>query len=155
MDDNFADRLEEAKRASTGQLLLRCARLFNEHALRTAPAGEGPRPRPAHMALFPHIALQGTRPSHLAAKLGISKQAVGQLVDDLEAMGTVARIPDPDDGRARRVVFTDRGRAGMLAGIGHLDAVSRDVAQVIGEEPMEALHRSLVLLLDHLESLSV
>ncbi|MCA9591617.1 MAG: winged helix DNA-binding protein, partial [Myxococcales bacterium] len=112
---DFGRKLEAAKRASTAQLLFKCARLLNERAIATLPVADETRPRAAHMALFPHVDLEhGTRLTTLADKLGVSKQAVAQLVDDLEAMGVMARVPDPDDGRAKRVVFTDKGRAAML-----------------------------------------
>ncbi|MBO6936513.1 MAG: MarR family transcriptional regulator [Deltaproteobacteria bacterium] len=153
MDPSFPEALETAKRASTAQLLFKCARLLNEHALATIPTPEGTaRPRPAHMALFPHIALEGTRPSELAKKLGISKQAVGQLVGELEAMGVVERQPDPDDGRAKRVVFTEQGLQGILEGLAHLRRVEAELAEAIGEDTMASLREALLVLHDHLDT---
>ena len=67
--------------------------------------------RPAHTALFPHIDLSGTRQTALARRMGVSKQAVGQLVSELEQMGALERVPDPSDGRARLVRFA-AGEAG-------------------------------------------
>jgi DNA-binding MarR family transcriptional regulator len=52
----------------------------------------------------------------------VTKQAVSQLVDDLEAMEVLERVVDPDDARARRVRFTSRGRAGLLDGLAVLGA---------------------------------
>ena len=151
MDPSFPEQLEAAKRASTAQLLFKCARLVNERALSTLPLeGDQPRPRPAHMALFPHIALEGTRPSELARRLGVSKQAVGQLVDELQAMGVVERRPDPDDRRAKRVAFTHRGLSSLLDGLAHLRAVEAELAAAVGRDTMEQLHRALLALHDHL-----
>ncbi len=152
MDPAFPEALETAKRASTAQLLFKCARLVNERALATIPAPDGvPRPRPAHMALFPHIALEGTRPSELAKALGISKQAVGQLVGELEAMGIVERRPDPDDGRAKRVVFTERGLQSILEGLDHLRRIEAELTKAIGEDTMASLRAALLVLHDHLD----
>ncbi|MBX3248928.1 MAG: MarR family transcriptional regulator [Myxococcales bacterium] len=146
--------LEHAKRASTAQLLFRCARLLNEHALATAPApAHGPRPRAAHTSLFPHIDLEGTRLTELARRVGVSKQAVGQLVDELEAMGVVERTPDPADGRAKLVRFTTRGRQGLLDGLRHLGAIEAQLAEAIGPARMSALHDALAALDEHLGSL--
>lgn len=153
MDPSFPEALEAAKRASTAQLLFKCARLVNERALATFPGAEGEaRPRPAHMALFPHIALDGTRPSELAKKLGVSKQAVGQLVGELEAMGIVERRPDPDDGRAKRVCFTEQGLRSILDGLAHLRRVEAELAQAIGEDTMSSLREALLVLHDQLEA---
>lgn len=149
---SFERRLQQAKRASTAQLLFRCARRLNERALESLPKSRGPRPRPAHMSLFPHIALdEGTRITELAGKLGVSKQAVGQLVDDLEGMGIVQRAADPADGRAKRVLFTPAGRQSMLDGLTHLRRIERQLARSIGKDVMQSLHDALLVLDDHLD----
>lgn len=104
------------------------------------------------MALFPHIDLDGTRQSTLAERVGTSKQAVGQLVDDLEEAGVLARIPDPSDGRAKRIVFTPKGRQGMLMGLEHLRSVEKKLAKSVGRETMAQLRDALLTLHDHLQS---
>lgn len=149
---SYEKRLAAAKRASTSHLLMRCARLVNERALASLPTPEGvDRPRAAHLALFPHIELEGgTRITTLASKLGITKQAVGQLVDDLERMGVVERVTDPNDKRAKRVVFTEAGRTSMLEGLAHLRGIDRDLGRAMGGETMGALHEALERLHDHL-----
>ncbi len=152
MDRAFPEKLEAAKRASTLQLLFKCARLVNERALASLPADAAhqQRPRPAHMSLFPHISLEGTRPSELAQRLGISKQAVGQLVDELVRMKVLERRPDPDDGRAVRVAFTDKGLQDIMDGLAHLRQVERTLTRAIGRDHMRGLRDSLLALHDHL-----
>lgn len=150
---SFHAELERAKRRSTAHLLLKVARLVNEEAISSLPSelASGFRPRPAHMALFPHIDLEGTRQSTLAERVGITKQAVGQLVDDLQEAGVLARVPDPDDRRAKRVVFTAKGRQGMLAGLEHLRAVEKGLTKAVGRDTMVQLRKALLTLHDHLE----
>ncbi len=63
----------------------------------------------AHIHLTRHLSMQGSRLTELAARAGMSKQAMGDLVDQCEAWGLVRREADPLDGRARRIVFTDTG----------------------------------------------
>lgn len=150
--DDYRDRLERAKRASLAQVLSRCARLVQARArarLRAHPGMEALRD--AHLQLFPHIDLEGTRLTELAARLGVSKQAAGQLVAELEAMGVVEKLPDPDDGRARLITFTDRGKAGILEGLGLLGAVEVELHAELGAARFEALHAGLLDLLDLLE----
>ncbi|MEZ5645348.1 MAG: MarR family transcriptional regulator [Burkholderiaceae bacterium] len=65
----------------------------------------------AHIHITRHLDLQGSRLTELAARAGMSKQAMGDLVDQCEAWGLVQRAPDPLDRRARRIVFT---RTGLL-----------------------------------------
>jgi DNA-binding MarR family transcriptional regulator len=52
---------------------------------------------------------QGERPSDLAARLRISKQALNHLLGQLEQLGYLERRPDPDDKRSKRIALTPRG----------------------------------------------
>jgi DNA-binding MarR family transcriptional regulator len=149
-DAAFRAALARAKEASTLELLFRTARLVDEEALRRVAALPGrPRLRRSHTALLPHIDLEGTRLGDLAERLGVSKQAVSQLVDDLEAVEMVARVPDPDDARAKRVVFTDAGRAGLLDGLAVLRALEGELAGVVGERELRRLRATLAAILAH------
>ena len=76
----------------------------------------------AHIHITRHLAVQGSRLTDLALSAGMSKQAMGDLVDQCEAWGLVRRESDPQDRRARRVFFTDTGLA-------WLEAFRRAVAQ--------------------------
>jgi len=63
----------------------------------------------AHIHITRHLALEGSRLTELAERAGMSKQAMGDLVDQCEAWGLVTREPDPRDARARVVRFTATG----------------------------------------------
>ena len=63
----------------------------------------------AYLPVFTYPGPQGTRPTELAARLGISKQALNYLLGELERLGYVERRPDPDDLRSKRIVLTPRG----------------------------------------------
>lgn len=63
----------------------------------------------AHIHITRHLGLKGSRLTELAHAAGMSKQAMGDLVNQCEAWGLVRREPDPLDARARRIVFTDTG----------------------------------------------
>lgn len=140
--------LERAKKASTGQLLFRCARLLNERALARARALEvaGPPIRAAHTSLFPHIDLAGTRLTELARRVGISKQAVAQLVDELQDMGVVERVPDPADGRAKLIRFTSDGGLVLFRGLELLRSLEAELREEIGARHMDRLHAALLAL---------
>ena len=88
----------------------------------------------AHVHITRHLPLQGARLTELAAQAGMSKQAMGDLVDQCAAWGMVAREPDPLDARARRVVFTATGLAWLQA---FQDAVAQaedEFRQAVGPE---------------------
>ena len=63
----------------------------------------------AHIHITRHLDLPGTRLTELAQKAGMSKQAMGDLVDQCAAWGLVTREADPRDARARVVQFTPTG----------------------------------------------
>jgi DNA-binding MarR family transcriptional regulator len=66
---------------------------------------------PAHMTVIQYPGPQGLRPSDLAARLRMSKQALNYLLGELERLGYIERLPDPDDMRSRRISMTKRGDA--------------------------------------------
>lgn len=69
----------------------------------------------AHIHITRHLSLQGSRLTDLAQAAGMSKQAMGNLVDQCEAWGLVKREHDSRDARARMVVFTEDGLAWLAA----------------------------------------
>ncbi|WP_411879254.1 MarR family winged helix-turn-helix transcriptional regulator [Polaromonas sp. YR568] len=93
----------------------------------------------AHIHITRHLAVTGSRLTDLAQSAGMSKQAMGDLVDQCEAWGLVTRQPDPHDRRARRVVFTESGllwleafhQAVRQAEDEFRQAVGHDVATVV------------------------
>ena len=145
---------EALKAANLGHLLLKAGRLTDELGLARVREQSGIHSlRPAHMRLLPHIALAGSRSTEIADKVGISKQAVGQLVGDLVKMGTLERVPDPTDGRARLVRFTVAGRHAMVQGLGVLAGVEADVTAVVGAERVARLKSDLAAVLEVLDGL--
>ena len=143
--------LEARKRASTAQLLFKCARIVNERAIARLRSETGLPVRVAHTLLFPHVDFEGVRLTELAEKLGVSKQAVGQLVDELEQMGALERVSDPRDGRAKLIRFSSRGREGIFQGLGVLAEIERELESALGAKRFAELHRALLELADHLE----
>jgi DNA-binding MarR family transcriptional regulator len=150
---SYRAQLEAAKSESTLQLLFKAARLLDERALELASERTGrPRLRRSHTSLLPHIDLGGTRITDLAERLGVTKQATSQLVDDLEQLGVLGRVPDPDDARAKRVVFTKLGREGLLEGLALLRELEQELAREVGSQPMAELRAALVAILGRLAS---
>lgn len=147
----YRAKLEAAKQASPAQLLFRAARLLNERGLSKIQSRGHHGVRAAHTALLPHVDLEGTRTTEIARRMNVTKQAVNQLVGDLEQAGMLRRVPDPSDGRAKLVCFTARGRRELLAGLNLLGELEEELAQALGKARLDRLHRDLAALVDHLE----
>lgn len=63
----------------------------------------------ARYSLLRHIGPSGLSQSRLTTVSGLSKQAIQQQIDDLVRDNIVARRPDSDDARKKRIVLTDKG----------------------------------------------
>jgi DNA-binding MarR family transcriptional regulator len=81
----------------------------------------------AHIHITRHLCEQGLRLTDLAQRAGMSKQAMGTLVDQCEAWGMVTRERDPMDARARKVQFTANGMAWLNA---YQDAAAQAQAEM-------------------------
>lgn len=71
--------------------------------------------RPVHALLLVPLLGGGRHASSLAADIGVTRQAVAQVVATLERDGYVQRVTDPGDARARLICLTPRGRAALRA----------------------------------------
>ena len=93
----------------------------------------------SHIQITRHLPLAGCSLTELAARAGITKQAMGKLTDQCTAWDLVHRTADPRDARAIRVAFTPTGvqwlqayREAVYQAESEFDqAVGVDVATVI------------------------
>jgi DNA-binding MarR family transcriptional regulator len=139
-----------AKKQSLAQVILKLARRLDEEAVSRMREREGLSDlTPAHTRLFPHIDLDGTRATELAERLNISKQAISQLVSDLERMGVLERVPDPDDGRAKLVRFADLDS--LFVGLGVLDDLADTAFETASEDELATVQEVLLRGLERLE----
>lgn len=65
--------------------------------------------RPMHLLVIERLFLSETRATELAEMIGLTKQATGQILDRMDELGYVQRVPDPSDGRAKVLQLTERG----------------------------------------------
>jgi DNA-binding MarR family transcriptional regulator len=103
----------------------------------------------AHLNVFQYPGPQGAKPSELATRLRISKQALNYLLGELERLGYLQRRPDPDDLRSKRIALTRRGTAAVRAIREAVGEVERAWAKQLGEKRFAQL-RSLLVQLNQL-----
>jgi DNA-binding MarR family transcriptional regulator len=120
------------------------ARFEAELVAATPPGPDGARLRPVHNHVLRHLDLEGTRASVIAERSGLTRQAITQIVDELEAAGVVTREPDPQDGRAKRVVYTALGRQGFAESRARIAAIEERWEAQLGRERWANLRRALV-----------
>jgi DNA-binding MarR family transcriptional regulator len=88
----------------------------------------------AHIHITRHLPLAGARLTTLAENAGMTKQAMGDLVDQCVAWGLVRREADPLDARARRIVFTSTGLAWLEAFRLAVEQAEREFKAEVGAE---------------------
>ena len=98
----------------------------------------------AHLNVFQYPGPQGARPSELAARLRISKQALNYLLGQLERLDYLERRPDPDDLRSKRVALTPRGTTAVRVIRDAVAEIETAWAQQLGPKRFAQL-RSLLL----------
>src|SRR4051795_519460 len=103
----------------------------------------------AHLNVFQYPGPQGARPSELAARLAITKQALNYLLGELERLDYLQRQPDPDDLRSKRIALTARGASAIRVIREAVAEVETAWAQQLGPERF-AQFRALLLELNEL-----
>jgi DNA-binding MarR family transcriptional regulator len=96
-----------------------------------------------HMAVLQFPGPDGVRPGMLAERAGMSKQAMNQLLRSLEALGYIVRSDAPDEGRARIIRFTKRGRAAYSKIYDILHYIEREWSAELGPKRFAQLKELL------------
>jgi DNA-binding MarR family transcriptional regulator len=105
-------------------------------------AGFQPRTRTQTMILV-NISNGITRAAELARVLGVSRQAIQQQINELEAENLVTQIPDPDDRRANRIMFSEQGARFMQAALASLREAEQALAARLGSDAVQTLRQIL------------
>lgn len=131
------------KGENLGRLLLERFRWFDGRLRASLTAAGWPELTYSQSLVFAYLDSEGTRPSELARRIGVTRQAVHQTVADLEALGLVRVEPDPSHGRAKIVALTDAGRDNVRAALGAFAKIEADLARRIGSEEVASLRSTL------------
>jgi DNA-binding MarR family transcriptional regulator len=111
-----------------------------EAALEDRGAGEL---RPSQAMALILVERAGSRLSDMAQRANITKQAMMQLVDSLQEMGCVRRVPDAEDSRAKMVRLTARGLRLRASSRKSIQAVESRVRRRLGDRRYEGLRGAL------------
>jgi DNA-binding MarR family transcriptional regulator len=103
--------------------------------------------RPVHALLLIPLIGGGRHASALAEVLGVSRQAIAQVVTNLERDGYVKRVADPGDARAKLICLTPRGRAALRTMRASATAIDDTWRQRLGAERHASFRDTLMILL--------
>lgn len=97
----------------------------------------------AHLMLFRWRAIDGMRPTELADEIWISKQALNDLLRDLEDRGYLRREIDEDDRRGRVIRLTQRGWRLFDTALVAARRAERDLRAALGPDRFSAFKQTL------------
>lgn len=125
-----------------GLLEMASAALFVEFREDLVEAGYGDV-RPTHGCVFRFVREDGIRLTELAQLADMTKQSIGEIVDDLAGLGYLERFPDPDDKRAKLIRLTAKGEKAQSVGFGLFAKLEQRWGERYGEERIAELRALL------------
>ena len=144
--------LDEFRTQNLGWLLLRAAYDFQVRFSEEFEDRGFQGLRPAHATVLGLLPFEGARLTDLAESAQMTKQSMGELVDQLEELGYVERVPDEEDGRAKKIVFTEGGMSFFAQAREANSNIWREYASMLGEHRLVAFRRTLDSLLMEIDA---
>jgi DNA-binding MarR family transcriptional regulator len=150
-----AATLEKARRDVQKRSLLGTLQNITGHLrirFREGLRVRGHETEPAHFKVIVNLRTEGSRLTDLAARAGMTKQAMGKLVDELEELGYVHRIDDPADGRARLVCFSKLGFQLLRDSLSITEEIWREYEEILGASRLNKLRNTMEVMSSELDA---
>jgi DNA-binding MarR family transcriptional regulator len=126
----------------------RAARVLGTDMIREVQARGHTQIRLAYNAVFATLPEQGARTSDMAARAGITKQSMGEVVREMVGLGLLEMTEDPEDRRAKLVTYTDAGLAIARDGRRYMLALEQEWADKFGEAEFDTARDVLYGIVD-------
>ena len=140
------EAIEALRQQHIGRLLLNAQRNYSLQALTKLRARGHEGLSLAHTNLLAHLDVGGMRITTLAERAGVTKQAIGNLVGDLEAKDYVHRNVDTHDRRAAVITYTAAGRKFLQDAHEVKREIEAEYTATLGAEGFQELQHLLTLL---------
>mgnify|MGYP002700599185 CR=1 FL=1 len=89
--------------------------------------------------MLENISQHGTRASVIAGKEGLTKQSISDISHVLMQKKYLKRIKDPEDKRAHRLVYAEKGKAMLTSAMIELEKIESEFGQKLGGECYQQL----------------
>lgn len=137
--------LFEAKDTNLAQLFMRAFYWADEGLQNLISAKGWPAITRAQSLVFVNIGEGVTRPSEIATRIGVTRQAIHQTLNELVDLGYLKLEPDPTDKRAKVIRYTDKGARLGLDALVALKEVEDELARRIGHATVLGLRQALAV----------
>lgn len=134
-------------------LVDRANRALQSDMVREAHRQGHPEVKYSHNAVFSTLDEPGARATDMAARAGITRQSMGEIVRDMVSLGILEMRPDPDDRRAKLVTYTPSGLAHARDGFQHILDLEQRFTDEFGEEAYATVRSVLERVVTLLETI--
>ena len=141
--------LSKVRDVHLGRMLLKLERHFTRQVLQKLAADGIEDITLRHFVIIPYIDHKGIRAVDIARQVGITKQAVSKLVDELVQKGYLELKPDPTDGRASLVLMSEKGNEFLKLTIKYTQQVESQWSSQVGEKDFKTMKSAMTTLLSH------
>ena len=142
-------KVDDLRNENLGRLLIESFRVFRANTLKHYRENGIMDLTPVQAAMMRRVHANGSRFSELAGRMGVSRQAIAQIVASTERLGYVKTEDDSTDARAKIVICTKKGRKFLRSLKGILTQSNRDVEAIIGKQRLKHLEETLILIATH------
>ena len=132
-------------------LVDRANRAMQTDMVRRAHADGHAEVKMAHNSVFGTLHSGGARAADMAARAGIARQSMGEVIRDMVALDLLEMRADPNDGRAKVVDYTEHGLAVAADGFRYLIELDRRLEEEFGAEKYAAAREVLDRLVEVLD----
>jgi DNA-binding MarR family transcriptional regulator len=144
-------RLREYRNSRLYRSLTRTLRVYNRLLIDRLRARGFADFSPAFPSLLSNLDIAGTRIGVLAQRAGVTRQAAGQLLREIERCGYVERRRSRHDARTTMVHFTARGRRLLATVLELVDAIETDFAATLNAGEFERVRSGLLRIADRID----
>jgi DNA-binding MarR family transcriptional regulator len=133
-----------------GYLALFVGQAFSDAVLEALAAAGHPALRFSHGFVIQHVIDADRTIGELAERMAVTQQGASKAVAELEALGYLERVADPDDARIRRVRLSGLGRDAVQVTRRAREKIERTLSGRVGDKAVAQARRTLTRLLDEL-----
>lgn len=131
------------RRNNIGRRMNEAVRIFENRIVKSLELKGHSELTAAHINLTRNLDEDGTRLTELARRASLTKQSMSELVDQVKRTGLIEKRPDPADGRAKLVCFTESGFVWLEAFHQSLEVAENEMREQLGPAMVDLLVEAL------------
>ena len=139
-------RLDGERKLLLAAVLPRLSEFMAARLQSLTVAKKHPGVKHSHAAVFFAIGLEGGRIQQIAKAQHVTKQAISVVANELEELGYIERLPDPEDSRQLVLWFTKKGRQFIADSVEAIDDLEHELSMIVGNSDFQHLKNMMASL---------